>query len=380
MLALSLLSATLPISRQQQGLAQPYPVFPQASQKDSSMLLSLEKQVILKDLGNASNVAIVVGVITPNGIQVSGYGTISNSNHTSVDGNTIFGIGSVTKTFTATLLAEMLKNGLVSLNDPIAKYLPATVKVPMYNGVQITIGDLATHTSGLPDFPPNFPKGGNYNPNAYTYTPAKLYQGLSNTTLMSQPGSKYSYSDIGYGLLGYILSLRSAIPYEQLVKDRILNVLGMNSTAITLPDALKSRLAIGHLHWVEVNLHVYPEVSKGSGALRSSANDLLRYLAANMGLNQTKLNDVMQQTQIIRHVEVPEIGPEHAYIGLGWNILTNGTEKVIDHPGAVIGYHSFIGFNPAKQVGVVVLCSCDNHDVPKNVINGVPIRFLLSDG
>jgi hypothetical protein len=60
--------------------------------------------------------------------------------------------------------------------------------------------------------------------------------------------------------------------------------------------------------------------------------------------------------------------------------LTNGTEKVIDHPGAVIGYHSFIGFNPAKQVGVVVLCSCDNHDVPKNDINGIPIRFLLSDG
>lgn len=247
------------------------------------------------------------------------------------------------------------------------------VKVPTYNGVKITIGDLATYTSGLPDTPPNFPKNDNF---AYTYTPSKLYQGLSNTILMSQPGTKYSYSNFGYGLLGYILSLRSGIPYEHLLANRVLNILALDSTKITLPDALKSRLAAGHLHGIELKPHIFPEVGEPAGGLLSSTNDLLRYLGANMGLIHTKLDAVMQQTQVIRHVTVPEVGPRHDYVGLAWFIVVNGTERVINHNGAVpaAGYSSFIGFNPTKHLGVVVLCSCT--DIPGNVLTATAMSFL----
>ena len=130
-----------------------------------------------------------------------------------VNGSTIFDIDSITKTFTTLVLADMVKQGLVNLNDPIEKYLPANVKVPQYNGTKITLENLATHTSGLPFMPSNIwinTTTGTLNPN---YTETQLYQGLYKYTLLSEPGPKFLYSDFGMGLLGHILSLKES-PYE----------------------------------------------------------------------------------------------------------------------------------------------------------------------
>ena len=140
----------------------------------------------------------------------------------------------------------MVKQGLVNLDDPIEMYLPTNVKVPTYNGHEITLEDLATHTSGLSDFPARWIRN-------HTYSTRQVCDFLSNATIQSELGTKANYSDFGMGLLGHILSLRAGVPYAQLVEDRILSVLGMdstgiamNSTAIILPDTLKSRLAKGH--------------------------------------------------------------------------------------------------------------------------------------
>jgi len=154
---------------------------------------------------------------------------MSKAHNVPVNENTLFDIGSITKTFTTLLLADMVERGIVNLTDPIEKYLPASVKVPEFNGTKITLEDLATHTSGLPDWPSNIwlnNNVGDINPN---YNANQLYQALSNTKLTREPGSQVQYSSFGIGLLGHILSLKSGgIPYEQLVKDRILDVLGMN--------------------------------------------------------------------------------------------------------------------------------------------------------
>jgi serine-type D-Ala-D-Ala carboxypeptidase/endopeptidase len=184
------------------------------------------------------------------------------------------------------------------------------------------------------------------------------------------------------GLLGYILSIRSGVPYAQLVKEKILDVLGMdstgiamNSTAITLSDALKSRLAKGHSGGKEVNLEFIPEEIQGAGALHSTANDLLKYLAANIGLVHTKIYDSMQETHLMRH-EYPQAPSVHfgsntslsdSYIGLGWFIDTNFGTEFIQHSGGIAGYSSFIGFNPVKQIGLAILCSCEGKDVPQPV-------------
>jgi CubicO group peptidase (beta-lactamase class C family) len=363
-----------------------------ASKEHLSMqLLNQIKPMILKNMGNKSKggVSIVLGVITPNGTSVSGYGNISKTNTTKVNGNTIFDIASITKTFTTSLLADAVKSGLVNLDDPIEKYLPAGVRVPTYNGHKITLENLATHTSGLPDFPVGWIRN-------RTYTTQQVYNFLSNTSLQSEPGVRYNYSDFGVGLLGYVLSIKAGISYEELLKERILDVLGMNSTGIAmnstatvLSGALKSRLAKGHIGGNEVNLEFIPEAIQPAGALYSSANDLLKYLAANMGLIHTKINDILQDTHLIRHEELTTVtnwsstkSLEVVYVGLGWHIITNLGTEVINHAGGIDGYTSFIAFNPTKQIGLVILCSCDGRDalLPENWLNVLTISLLYSPG
>jgi D-alanyl-D-alanine-carboxypeptidase/D-alanyl-D-alanine-endopeptidase len=336
------------------------------------------------------NVSMVIGIVSPNGTQVYSYGNISRENRTNVNGDTIFDIGSITKTFTTALLVDMVRRGLINLDDPIENYLPANVEVPTYNGHVITIEDLATHTSGLPDFPDGWVRN-------QSYTNQQVYNFLSNTSLQNEPGTRANYSDFGMGLLGHILSIKSGIPYDKLVEDRILNVLGMdstgipmNSTAVTYSDILKSRLAKGHIGEKEVNLEFIPEPLQPAGALYSTTNDLLKYLSANMGLIQTRINDILQDTHLIRYeyLQPPAVRAtgelfssneslSASYVGLGWFIDTNLGTEIIQHSGSIDGYSSFMGFNPDKQVGLVQLCSCEGEDVPIQVREALA-AFIIS--
>ena len=353
----------------------------------STVLLNqIVRPTVLENMGNKSigGVSIVVGVITPNGTSVSGYGNISNANGTRVNGNTIFDIGSNTKTFTAALLADMAKRGIVNLDDPIEKYLPSNVTVPSYNGHKITLEDLATHTSGLPDLPRAVIDN-------RTLSTPQIYNFISNSSLVIEPGTRFNYSNLGVGLLGHAISLKAGIPYEQLLRDRILDVLGMDSTGIAmnstqittpLPDLLKSRLAIGHVGGKEISsLAFVPEIIQPSGAAYSSANDLLKYLSANKGLIDTKINNILQDTHLIRHEEASYIG-EELYTGLAWNILTNlgGEDTVVLKDGGIDGYISYIAFNPTKQIGLVVLCTCDSDtgDVNAGFLNSLLNLWLRS--
>jgi serine-type D-Ala-D-Ala carboxypeptidase/endopeptidase len=340
---------------------------------------------------NRTKAAIVIGIVDPNGTQFYSNGKISNTNNTTVDQNTIFAIGSNTKVFTTILLAEMVEDGLIKLNDPIDKYLPPNVTIPQYKGHKITIEDLATHTSGLPEFPSNYcPSFAISNVQSLedkvqhvrnlmsctkNFTIGQLYQSLSNTTLTREPGSKYEYSTFGTGLLGRILTLKSNMSsYDELLTERILNVLGMNSTSIYLSDEQKSRLAIGHLSGRELPLFNISNPLVPGGGLYSSADDLLKFISANIGLIKTKLDSAMQTSHLIRHSTgflIPnniavsgKNGNIELYIGLGWLITTNLGNEIIWHNGATSGgYNAFMAFNPTTGRGIVVLCNTDRTDV-----------------
>ncbi len=340
---------------------------------------------------NRTNAAIVIGIVDPNGTQFYSNGKISNANNATVDQNTIFAIGSNTKVFTTILLAEMVEDGLIKLNDPIDKYLPSNVIVPQYKGHKITIEDLATHTSGLPEFPSNYCPSFAIS-NAQTlddkvqrvrnlmsctknYTFDQLYQGLSNTTISREPGSKYEYSTFGLGLLGRILTLKSNMSsYDELITKRILDVLGMNSTSIILSDEQKSQLAIGHLSGRELPLFNISNPLVPGGGLYSSASDLLKFISANTGLIKTKLDSAMQASHLIRHSTgflIPNninVSGKNTnielYIGLGWLITTNLGNEIIWHNGGTVGgYNAFMAFNPATNRGIVVLCNTGVADV-----------------
>jgi len=202
---------------------------------------------------NKTNAAIAIGFIDPNGTQFYGHGRMPNSSNATVDENTVFSIGSTTKVFTTTLLADMVNKGLVKLDDPIEKYLPSNVTVPQYNGHKITIEDLATHASGLPEFPDNYcpsfnlEKTGGQDSIQYrknltnctkNYTFDQFHQALSSFPLSREPGSKVEYSTFGIGLLGHILALKSNMSsFDELLDHNILDVLGMNDTSFGLSES-----------------------------------------------------------------------------------------------------------------------------------------------
>ena len=173
----------------------------------SSFKITDQIKALLNDLvdKNKTNAAIAIGFVDPNGTQFYGHGKISNTSNATVDQNTIFAIGSNTKIFTTILLADMVNKGLIKLDDPIEKYLPSNVKVPQYKGHKITIEDLATHTSGLPEFPDNYcpsfdsaktmvQDSVQFRKDLFNctknYTFDQLYQGLSNTTITREPVQK----------------------------------------------------------------------------------------------------------------------------------------------------------------------------------------------
>ena len=326
------------------------------------ILSSQVKSFILDQIVNKSKAAVVIGFVNPNGTRIFSFGNVSIAHNIPVNENTLFNIGSITKTFTTLLLADMVKQGLVNLTDPIENYLPSSVKVPEFNGQKITLEHLATHTSGLPEFPPNFlDNNGNI---IESYNVSQLYQALSNTKLTRAPGSQFQYSSFGMGLLGQILSLKAGIPYNQLVKERILNVLGMNDTKIRLSqNEINNSFPVGHRGGKEITTPTIPMVLADAGAYHSTTPDMLKYISANLGLIHTKLDDAMKLQQLIRYPAIIANPMNYTeYAGLGWRILTNFGTEVIAHTGAINGWNANVAFIPSKQIGVVSLCSCDSTD------------------
>jgi len=307
------------------------------------------KESIRFRIAHGYNVGIVVGIVSQAGRQYYSYGKTALSGNQELNENTLFEIGSFTKVFTALLLADMVEQGEVAFHDQIEKYLPETVGVPKHNGKSITLVHLATHTSGLPRIPDNMNFTDPNNPYV-DYSVKQMYEFLSNHTLRQDIGQKFEYSNFGMGLLGHILELRSGMTYEQLIKQRIANELDMDDTVITLTTEMRKRLAKGHSGNIEVSNWDFLAL-KGAGALRSTAHDMLTFLAANMGLKKSSLHMAMKTTHEPRY----EAGSEIMHIGLGWHILSIDDSQLIWHNGGTGGYWFFGGFDKAEQKGVVVL-------------------------
>jgi CubicO group peptidase (beta-lactamase class C family) len=259
-------------------------------------------------------VGIVVGVIEPKGTRVVAYGSLDKGGKRPVGGDTIFEIGSVTEVFTSLLLADMVKRGEVALADPVAKYLPEGVKVPERGGRRITLEDLATHTSGLPRLPSNLKPANPANPYA-DYSEERLYEFLSTYKMWRDVGSGFEYSNLGGGLLGHALARRAGMSYEALVTSRIAQPLHMRSTGITLSAEMKARLAVGHNDRLAAVPNFDYQALAGTGALRSTANDLLVFVAANLGYAKSPLAPAMAAMLKVRR---PTTIPGTEMASAGW--------------------------------------------------------------
>jgi CubicO group peptidase (beta-lactamase class C family) len=297
--------------------------------------------------GAWKGVGIVVGVIEPKGTRLVAYGSLDQGDKRPLDGNTIFEIGSVTEVFTSLLLADMVQRGEVALSDPVAKYLPAGVKVPERGGRRITLEDLSTHTSGLPRLPSNLKPANPANPYA-DYSTERLYEFLSTYKLWRDIGSGFEYSNLGGGLLGHALARRAGMTYEALVTSRIAQPLEMRSTGITLSAEMKARLALGHNDKLAAVPNFDYQALAGTGALRSSANDLMVFLSANLGYSKSPLAPAMAAMLKVRR-KTTSPGTEMA---LGWLVDRDG---IVWRNGSTAGYRSFVVYDPKSRVGLVVL-------------------------
>jgi CubicO group peptidase (beta-lactamase class C family) len=299
-------------------------------------------------------VGMVVGVIDAGGPRVFGYGSLSPEDSRTPGGDTVFEIGSITKAFTGVLLAEMAGRGEVALDDPVQKFLPRSVKLKQRGDAPITLEHLATHRSGLPRLPPNLAAKDTINPYA-SYTVEQMYAAMRDVKPAHEAGETFEYSNFGAGVLGHVLALRAGKGYEQLVTERLLRPLGMSDTAVTLNESMKSRLAPGHTADGDPTPNWDSPTLAAAGALRSTANDMLRFLAAGIEAADapspasTKLADAFALSFTPR----ASAGSDTNDVGLGWHIARK--HGIVWHNGGTGGYNAYCAFVPGKKVGAVVL-------------------------
>jgi CubicO group peptidase (beta-lactamase class C family) len=300
--------------------------------------------------GFEDRVSIVVGVIGPEGRRVVAHGSTALKGRP-VDGDTLYEVGSITKVFTSLVLADMVERGEVALDDPVVKFLPAGVKVPERNGKQITLHDLSSHRSGLPRMPSNFVPKDPLNPYV-DYPVERLYEFLSSHELRRDIGAEYEYSNLGAGLLGVALAHRAGMGYERLLSERIFRPLGMTSTTISPRPALKPRQSTPHTSvflLAPTPLWDFTQAFAGAGAVRSSANDMLVFLAACLGYTKSPLSGA-----IARMLATRRDTTEKFKIGLAWRLEPHEETEIVWHGGATYGSRTFTGFDPKSRAGVVV--------------------------
>ncbi len=271
----------------------------------------------------------------------------------------IFEIGSVTKTFTALLLADLAREGVVALDDPVAAYLPVA---PPVVGRPITLEDLATHHSGLPRLPAGM-SGRSGRAVADRRDPyahlddAAMTEAVRRTAPTGPPGERFAYSNYGAGLLGWALARRLSTTYGALVAQRVTGPLGLHDTWIDAPTGARRRLATGHGWWGREAHPWHLAGLAGAGGLRSTAGDLLRFLATFAEGATGPLAAPATETTRARH----EVG--RLEVGLGWLRMPAGraparldlSRTVLFHDGGTGGFRSFAGLAPATGASVVVL-------------------------
>jgi CubicO group peptidase (beta-lactamase class C family) len=295
---------------------------------------------------------MVAGLCDARGQRVVTCGTSDAANGRALDGDTVFDVGSITKLFTSLALADMVVRGQVAMHDPLGKHLPADVQVPTSQGNAITLLDLVTYSPGLPGWPADMPKlsAGPFP----EYSTDRLYQALSRATLDAAPGTKYVYSNFGFGLLGLALAHRAGMDFESLIVSRVLNPLGMDSTRMTVTQGMQARITPGHTqNLAKVVSWNMPEAFAAAGAFRSTANDLLKFLTAAMGLRRSPLSAAFAE---MLKIERPANQPD-TRVAAGWFITGAHDDRLIWKDGGVLGYSSFIGYSATHGNGVVVLAN-----------------------
>jgi len=297
--------------------------------------------------GDRTGACIAAGVIDDGAIATAWFCADPKAQRP-YDEHTAFEIGSITKTMTAALLAETIARGEVTLDDPIARLLPPGTRVPSFNGHDITIGHIVTHTSGLPVVSARVRPADINNPYA-DVTERDLLDALAATRLTREPGSTWEYSNFAVIVLSYALAKRSGKDYETLLRERLLGPLGMSETYVAKRPP-QVHLAQGHLSngLPAIPWDFHPDMA-GVGGVRATLPDMLRYFEGELGTRDSAITPALARTQ----EQVADIGGHR--MGMNWILTTVNGHALVLHEGGTGGYSSFAGFDRAAKRAVVLL-------------------------
>jgi len=301
-------------------------------------------------------VGCVVGVLDNGNQEIYGFGETHRGQGDAPNGDTIYEIGSITKAFTGTLLGDMVNDGKIKLDAPLQDSMPPGVMLHQYKDHPIKLVDLASQSSGLPRLPYNMGPKDTRNPYV-DYTPELMYEFVGKHQLSRAPG-EYEYSNLGMGLLGNILARKAGRSYEELVVKRICDPLKMSDTRMTLSEDQKRRLAPPYDAQLSDEKNWEFDALAGAGALRSTANDMLKFAAAALG------DDKQPVAKAIHTAWTPHHGkPGDIRVGLAWHQARDG--QTWWHNGQTAGYSSALFIYPPKKLAVVVLANtATEHTTP----------------
>lgn len=328
------------------------PALPPVKPEGLQAVLDRDLAAVIKSgkLSPAMGVGITIGVVSHGTRRVLVYGMAKP--------DSVFEIGSISKTFTALLLAQMVQQGKVRLDEPVRELLPAGTVAKPASGAEITLLDLSDQHSGLPRMPDNFHPADPNNPYA-DYNAKLLYAFIGNHGVALPPNAPFGYSNVGVGLLGQALANHAGMSYADLLREQITGPLGMHDTGITLTPEMKARFIDGHDGEYHPAHSWDLDALAGAGGIRSTAADMLTYLEAQLHPDQlprsalaSPQGKTLPAAIAMTHVIHAEVGPK-MHIALNW--FCNDPTGSYWHNGATGGYSSYAMFNPEKDYAVVVL-------------------------
>ena len=338
---------------------------------------------------------ISVGLINEEGTSTFNYGETKKDSKIIPTSETIYEIGSMTKTFTAILTAKLQEEGLLSLDDPITKYLPEFAGSD-FDKNEITLYHLITHTSGLVEIPlSSYPQiiftrifqtnKGKIFPPRYSYDTSTFLTEISQIKLKNNPGTTFRYSNTGVGIVGKILERVTNSTYDKLVKNRICNILEMNDTGIYISETQKERLAMGYLYTGKDAEPISIPAIESAGSMRSTVSDMLKFLKANMELSKTDLSPVLEYCRttkikpkinpFLRFISRSLYGVRTTEVGVGWILSGLDDIRIIWHSGGTEGFSTLMMMDQDKKAGVVVLA---NHALKDHHKFGVSLLKAIS--
>lgn len=315
-------------------------------------------------LRDPNNRSLSIGIVNGNTTSTYYYGETKKESNVLPGDKSLYEIGSISKTFTAVLLAHAVNEKKIALTDDIRKYLPGAYPDLLLNGAPISIVKLANHTSGLPALPMDFQTSTGYNAeNPYMhYSKEMIYQYLKTLKQDTIAVSTPQYSNFGFAVLGTILENVYQKPLEELVKQMITGPLKMTSTNFDVPEAEQAQMTTGYAEETGKAVSYWQLAAfKAAGGLKSNMQDMLSYLKAN--INDVNPDFILSHKETDRQAEFSR--------GLAWMIEPFKGNINIWHNGGTGGFRTWCGYIKNKKTGVVVLSnsSADVDDIALGLLS-----------